>query len=239
MSLGSRFTLVVTCLTLVLPGPCRAQQNDCFTSSSIVGAVLGTFFATAVALALLVFFIWWIYYRRTPNGTTSTSTTTTHFQILFYIIAIGRGPSVASSLLCNIQFRNCRLPAVHALLYSVRQCFSPLVIIIFRFFKYRAQSARDEWWLGSTRFKKKRRSGARHAIFYHFFLNLNRKRIKKSLEIHSFVNVQQVCVCRVYTQDKRVCRMNYILCGSAAAAASLCAFVVLECDDDVFSDCNP
>ncbi|XP_046630750.1 neuroblast differentiation-associated protein AHNAK-like isoform X5 [Daphnia pulicaria] len=68
MSLGSRFTLVVTCLTLVLPGPCRAQQNDCFTSSSIVGAVLGTFFATAVALALLVFFIWWIYYRRTPNG---------------------------------------------------------------------------------------------------------------------------------------------------------------------------
>jgi hypothetical protein len=67
MSLGSRLTLVVTCLTLV-PGPCRAQ-NDCFTSSSIVGAVLGTFFSTAVALALLVFFLWWIYYRRTPNGT--------------------------------------------------------------------------------------------------------------------------------------------------------------------------
>jgi ribose/xylose/arabinose/galactoside ABC-type transport system permease subunit len=31
--------------------------------------VLGTFFSTAVALALLVFFLWWIYYRRTPNGT--------------------------------------------------------------------------------------------------------------------------------------------------------------------------
>nr|CAH0104737.1 unnamed protein product [Daphnia galeata] len=69
MSLGSRLTLVVTCLTLV-PGPCRAQ-NDCFTSSSIVGAVLGTFFSTAVALALLVFFLWWIYYRRTPNGADS------------------------------------------------------------------------------------------------------------------------------------------------------------------------
>lgn len=67
MSLGSRLTLVVTCLTLI-PGPCRAQ-NDCFTSSSIVGAVLGTFFSTAVALALLVFLLWWIYYRRTPNGT--------------------------------------------------------------------------------------------------------------------------------------------------------------------------
>ncbi|KAI9552138.1 hypothetical protein GHT06_022475 [Daphnia sinensis] len=66
MSLGSRLTLVVTCLTLI-PGPCRAQ-NDCFTSSSIVGAVLGTFFSTAVALALLVFLLWWIYYRRTPNG---------------------------------------------------------------------------------------------------------------------------------------------------------------------------
>ena len=113
MSLGSRLTLVVTCLTLV-PGPCRAQ-NDCFTSSSIVGAVLGTFFSTAVALALLVFFLWWIYYRRTPNGT---------FQ---FFLPNNRGAILVSSFSQKNQIRSVYCQQLHwclsCTLYSMRQCF--------------------------------------------------------------------------------------------------------------------
>lgn len=117
MSLGSRLTLVVTCLTLV-PGPCRAQ-NDCFTSSSIVGAVLGTFFSTAVALALLVFFLWWIYYRRTPNGT---------FQ---FFLPNNRGAILVSSFsqkkqpnsFCLLPTTTALMPKLHLITYSMRQCF--------------------------------------------------------------------------------------------------------------------
>lgn len=87
--------LALTCLTL-LPAVCRAQQQqppaasavatdaDCFTSSSVVGAVLGTFFATAIVLAVIVFLLWWIYYRRLPssssNGKSTTATTPPDFS---------------------------------------------------------------------------------------------------------------------------------------------------------------
>ena len=93
LSFRSSSRLALTCLTL-LPAVCRAQQQppppasavvatdaDCFTSSSVVGAVLGTFFATAIVLAVLVFILWWIYYRRLPsssfNGKSTITTNTT------------------------------------------------------------------------------------------------------------------------------------------------------------------
>ena len=65
-----RLTLAVTWLTLA-PDLSWAQQSDCFKSSSVVGAVLGTFFATAISLALLFFLIWWIYNRRLANKSMS------------------------------------------------------------------------------------------------------------------------------------------------------------------------
>lgn len=57
----NRLALLATCLTLV-----RAQESaaDCFASGSIVGAVLGTFFATAITIGLIAYLLWWFHYKR-------------------------------------------------------------------------------------------------------------------------------------------------------------------------------
>lgn len=80
-----RFTCwaVVTCLTLI--PAVRTQQStspltpttvdpstststsstaDCFSSSYVVGSVLGTFFATGIGLGLFFCLLWWICERR-------------------------------------------------------------------------------------------------------------------------------------------------------------------------------
>ena len=69
MALG-RLTLAVTWLTLAPQWSEAQQQRDCFTSSSVVGAVLGTFFATAIAAALLSALLFAIYKRRVANQST-------------------------------------------------------------------------------------------------------------------------------------------------------------------------
>jgi len=66
-----RLTLAVTWLTLASNLGCLAQelnddQSSCFSSSSLVGAVLGTFFSTLAALAI-GFIFWWISCRHRYN----------------------------------------------------------------------------------------------------------------------------------------------------------------------------
>lgn len=72
-----RYLILMTCLTLVpaqqqppattttsSAEPINSSSVDCFTSSSVVGAVLGTFFATSIVLGSIFFILWWIYCRR-------------------------------------------------------------------------------------------------------------------------------------------------------------------------------
>lgn len=72
---------VVTCLTLIPavrtqqstspltptpvdPSTSTSSTADCFSSSYVVGSVLGTFFATGIGLGLFFCLLWWICERR-------------------------------------------------------------------------------------------------------------------------------------------------------------------------------